>query len=367
VHDPTPCDPTPWIALRETPGLRLSHARELLARFGSPLAVFAQSASRLAALCPQPVAASLSRGPALEPAAAELERARRLGLQVLLQGQPGFPDRLVEMRDPPLVLYLRGALPAEPRVSIVGARRGTVRGRETARAFAAEIAAAGIAVVSGLAYGVDSAAHAGALDGAGPTLAVLASGLDHATPRGNQRLAARILDAGGGWLSEYPPGTGARAHHFPHRNRLISALSSTTLVIEARAGSGSLWTATHALEQGRDLFAVPGPIDTDLCLGSNRLLRDGAHVALEAEDVVRWVLRHEPRSVRPAGVAPAVTDVEARVLERLREGPCDPDELGRSVRLAASELAALLLDLELRGLIARHGSRLALQASARGR
>jgi DNA processing protein len=356
------------MALRDTPGLRLPEARELLARFGSPDAIFAQPASRLAEHCPAPVAASLARGPgAPDVAAAEVERARRLGLQILIQGQPGFPRRLLEMRDPPIVLYLRGALPAEPRVSIVGARRGSARGRQTARAFAAEIAAAGIAVISGLAYGVDGAAHVGALDASGPTAAVLASGLDRATPSGNARLAARILDGGGGWLSEYPPGTGARPHHFPHRNRLISALSATTLVIEARAGSGSLWTARHALDQGRDLFAVPGPIDTDLCLGSNRLLRDGAHVALEAEDVVRWVLRHEAPSARRGVAAAEVDRDEERVLARLREGACDPDELGRSARLSAPELAALLLELELRGLIARDGNRVALEPSARRR
>jgi DNA processing protein len=210
--------------------------------------------------------------------------------------------------------------------------------------------------VSGLAYGIDAAAHSGALAASGPTIAVLASGLDRPSPVGNRRLARRILDTGGAWVSEYPPGTGAHARHFPERNRLISGLARITLIVEAREKSGTLWTARHAIDQNRSVFVVPGPVDSDAYRGSNALLRDGAGVALEPGDLFRD-LGLEVLVPR----ATASHDLGARILAQLTEGPSTPDALAAAVSITASEVSAALLDLELDNLITRRGTRIALR------
>jgi DNA processing protein len=210
--------------------------------------------------------------------------------------------------------------------------------------------------VSGLAYGIDAAAHEGALAGGGPTLAVLASGLDRPTPAGNRRLAERILAAGGGWLSEHPPGTAALPHHFPERNRLISGLASVTLLVEARAASGTLWTARHALEQDRELMVVPGPIDDEHYRGSNRLLRDGAALVLESADLLLAL------GLAPRGAARGAGEQADPLLRALGEGPCDADRLARLLFLSPSVLSGRLLELELAGRIERRGNRISLSS-----
>jgi DNA processing protein len=261
------------------------------------------------------------------------------------------------------VVWVRGALPDGPALAMVGARRASDRALACARSFAAEIAKAGIAVISGLAYGVDGASHEGALDGRGPTVAVLASGLDHATPRGQRKLAERILAAGGAWLSEHAPGGGAHPYHFPERNRLISGLASATLIVEAREKSGSLWTARHALEQGRDVLVVPGPIDSELCRGTNRLLRDGATPILEPADAIEAVLGPlAPRAAERPRAADAAAGADApgrAILALLADGPRDLDALLRALGVGPAELSGELLELELAGLIRREGARVA--------
>jgi DNA processing protein len=300
-------------------------------------------------------------------------------MRCLVPGAPEFPAPLLCIPDPPLMLYARGALPpagqqsagplAGPVLAIVGSRAASPRARSLARAWSAALAAGGVVIASGLAYGVDAAAHRGALDGGGITLAVLASGLDRASPAGNRGLAREILANGGGWLSEHPPGVAALAHHFPERNRLISGLARAVLVVEARVASGSLWTARHALEQGRDVLAVPGPVDTDLCRGSNELLRDGAAVALEPDDVALAVLgaplaaRRHSAAQRAEGERSPRTDP---LLEALRAGPRDVDELGRELGLEPAALAERLLELELAGAVERQGARVARAVPARG-
>lgn len=349
-------DPTLWIALRDTRGLSRGHARALLERFANPEDIFGRRAAELAAHCPLRCARALERGPDLAAASAELERARRLGLSVLLQGVPGFPPLLLQLPDPPVILYLRGRVPDGPTLSVVGSRRPSARAREVTGPLLAPFAAAGGVVVSGLAYGIDAAAHVAALDAGGATLAVLASGLDRASPRGNAPLARRIVERSGGLLSEFGPGQPALPHHFPYRNRLISGLSRATLVVEARAASGSLTTARHALAQGRELLVVPGPIDSELCLGSNRLLRDGAHPVLEAADLSGGLPAWSPPARSPGEPLPAAA---RRLLERLAAGPSDVDTLARGLGVLPGALAPLLLELELAGRIARDGDRVA--------
>jgi len=331
-------------ALAAVPGLYRARIRERIAAAGSARAVFAGRAPA---------------GADLRAAEQAVRRAAEAGIRALLPESPEFPVPLRDIPDPPLLLWVRGELPRGPALAVVGSRRPSARGRDCARAFAAELARDGVAIVSGLAYGIDAAAHEGALAAAGCTVAVLASGLDQVTPTGQARLAGRILDGGGAWLSEHRPGVGARAHHFPERNRLISGLARVTLVVEARLRSGSLWSARHALEQGRDVAVVPGPIDTDQCRGSNELLRDGATPILEADDLRAAVLG--PLAKRGAAPpAPGSSPAARAVLELLAEGPCELDALSRALGRTAAELAQVLLELELDGRVRRAGARLAL-------
>ena len=289
-----------------------------------------------------------------------LEAAAAAGISPFAPSHPDFPAALREIPDPPLLVWLKGALPRGPALAIVGSRRPSARGEAAARAFASELARAGAAIVSGLAYGIDSAAHEGALAGGGPTVAVLASGLANVTPHGRRGLAERILASGGAWLSERPPAAEAAARHFPERNRLISGLASATLVVEAREKSGSLWTARHALEQSREVLVVPGPIDSEQCRGTNRLLRDGATPILDADDLRAAVLG--PLAARPVQreLAPAASPAARAVLDLLSDGPCDVDALARALGRGPRELASALLELELDGRVRRDGTRLAL-------
>lgn len=349
------------------PGLSRRGAHALLDRFGSPEAIFAQPLEGLAALCGWPLARALAGAPSPE-AEADLARARALGLRVLTPDGPDFPPLLRMIPDPPLTLYLRGRLPPQPSLSIVGSRRATARGRELARSLAAAIASAGATVVSGLAYGIDRAAHEGALEAGGRTLAVLAGGLDRPGPRGNRALAERILAEGGGWLSEHPPGRASLPRHFPERNRLISGHSPQTLVVEARARSGSLWTAAHALEQGREVLAVPGPVDRSDCRGTNALIRDGATVILDAGELLGHVLPGRAGKQSGAGndAQPPAEGIRGELLRRLDEGPQEPDELARTLGLTPARLSGLLTELEIEGRIVRTGARV-VRRPAEGR
>jgi DNA processing protein len=359
-------DPRYAIALRDALGPARDRSLDLLRRFGAPRFVFGQPLESLREVCGERLARRLTRPPDLRAAEAELASARAHGLDVLLPGHEGFPPMLLTLEAPPLALYVRGRLPAGllredgVALAIVGSRRPSVRARDSARSFAAEVAAAGVVVVSGLAYGIDAAAHEGALDGGGVTVAVLASGADRPSPAGNVRLAERIVAAGGALLSESPPGTPAFAARFAERNRLISGLARTTLVVEARERSGSLITAHHALAQGRELLVVPGPIDSAGCRGSNGLLRAGKAVT-SAEELLRDVAGEQGgRGGGPPG-RPPEGDAR-RVLAVLEEGPCAADALGERLGLGAAALSALLVELELAGHVARTGSRVARRA-----
>lgn len=344
------------------PGLRRAQAQRLIEVFGSAVAVLGSDARARGVRLSPTLAAAIERVRSAPAAPRLLAGAHARGIRALAPGCAGFPGALAAIPDPPLAIWLRGELSVGPAIALVGARRASARGLDCARAFARELATAGVSVVSGLAYGIDSAAHEGALDGRGHTLAVLASGLDRVTPTGQRGLAERILAAGGAWLSEHAPGAGAHPHHFPERNRLISGLASATLIVEAREKSGSLWTARHALEQGREVLVVPGPIDSDLSRGSNRLLREGATPALEPADAIEAVLGPLARRP-PTAAAPVVPDAAGQparaVLALLGDGPRDADEVARALGLDPAELSRVLLDLELAGELSRSGARLA--------
>ena len=279
--------------------------------------------------------------------AQERRRLHELGLRYLGRSAEAFPPLLRAVHDPPPGLYLRGAgaveLLSRPAVAIVGARSCSAYGRSVARTLAREAASAGLVVVSGLARGIDGEAHRGALDARGITIAVLGCGVDRDYPAGHAELARRIADTGL-IVSEYAPGVEPAPWRFPARNRIVAGLCAATVVVEARERSGALITADFALEEGREVLAVPGEITSALSAGSNALLRLGATPLLTVDDVL-WAFGLE--RLRPE--AAPVEGRGAAVLAALAEQPAGADELARRTGLPTGELAALLTRLELDG------------------
>ena len=261
-----------------------------------------------------------------------------------------FPELLRQIHDPPRVLYLRGAgeseLLARPAVAIVGARACSPYGSQVARLLGRELAAAGLVVVSGLARGVDGEAHRGALEAAGVTVAVLGCGIDRDYPAAHTDLARRICEQGL-VVSEYEPGVEPAPWRFPARNRIIAGLAAATVIVEARERSGALITADFALEDGREVFAVPGEITGSLAAGTNRLLRQGATPLTSATDVLEVFGLGPVPAVLPQALGPTAS----RVLDRLAESSVTADELARETGLDAGPLAAALAELELAGLV----------------
>jgi DNA processing protein len=266
-----------------------------------------------------------------------------------------YPRNLLEIADPPPVIYLKGRRTQLGRaaIAIVGSRQATPQGLANAEAFAAELSRGGWSIVSGLALGIDAAAHRGALTGPGSTLAVVGTGLDLVYPARNLALAHEIA-AQGALISEFPLGTPARAGHFPRRNRLISALSRGVLVVEAALGSGSLITAREAAEQGREVFAIPGSIHAPLARGCHRLIRDGAKLVESAQDILDE-LGPGPTPALHAPAAPAshAATPHDPLLRALGHDPIDLDTLCARSGLTVEEASAKLLALELDGQVAR--------------
>jgi DNA processing protein len=269
---------------------------------------------------------------------------------VLRRGGAGYPLLLAQLHDPPPRLYLRGeqaGVLERPAVAVVGARSCSAYGAHVARTLGRELAGEGVVVVSGLARGVDAEAHRGALDSGGTTVAVLGCGIDRDYPARHAELARRIVAGGGLVVSEYEAGVEPAPWRFPARNRVIAGLALATVVVEARERSGALITADFALELGRDVFAVPGEITAALSSGTNRLIRQGAAPLLGPDDVFSAL------GLAPARRPPAdLTDVAARVLNVLADAPSGQDEVVRATGLAASAVAAALVELELAGLAA---------------
>ncbi|PLX87006.1 MAG: DNA-protecting protein DprA [Desulfuromonas sp.] len=276
-----------------------------------------------------------------------------LNAQLISFWDPSYPALLKEIHDPPAVLYLLGTLPDNDAFAIVGSRKATPGGLQLTEEIAAELAARGITIVSGLARGIDSAAHSGALSASGPTIAVLGCGIDRIYPPENTRLFHRIVEKNA-VITEYAPGTPPLPGHFPGRNRIISGLSHGTLVVEAAEGSGSLITCDFALDQGRDVFAVPGAVKNRTSSGPNRLIKDGAHVVTDAGDILQ--------ALWPALPTQQQQSVESALLEKLSgqqknlytildSEPRHIDEIGRKCGLTPMEVSAILLDLELQGAV----------------
>lgn len=352
----------PWLVLATAPGIGPRTLRRLLEGFGTPGAVIEASADRLLAAGLGAETLASLRQPDQAAISAVLDWAARSDAHVLTLIDPRYPPQLAEIPDPPPLLYVRGdpQLLAAPQVAIVGSRNPTPTGYETTREFAAQLVHAGLVVTSGLALGVDGAAHEGALVG-GRTIAVLGTGPDRVYPAVHRQLARQIAEAGA-LVSEFLPGQGPLAHHFPRRNRLISGLSLGVLVTEAAIGSGSLITARCALEQGREVFAVPGSVRNPLSRGCHALIREGAKLVESADDVL-VELAPQLRAM----LDEAVPDRETpdSLLETLPDPPLEPelqgllavvgfdpvatDDLIARTGLPAQQVLSMLSFLELSG------------------
>ena len=321
----------------------------LLRAFGNPAAVLEATRAQLAAVVPDVVAARVQQPVAPESLAATREWLADPSHEIIAWDDPDYPHALLDLGYAPPALFFVGRrqLLNRPALAIVGSRNATAQGNDNARAFAHALSQAGLTIVSGLAVGVDAAAHEGALEGVGSTLAVVGTGLDRVYPARNRDLAHRIAEHGG-LISEFPPGTPPREANFPRRNRLISGLARGALVVEAALSSGSLITARYAGEQGREVFAIPGSIHSPLSKGCHKLIREGAKLVETAQHVLEELGMAAP--LDPARAGPTS---DSPLLAALSDDPADVDTLVARTGGTADAIAAELTELEIAGIVAR--------------
>lgn len=345
-----------WLRLTLTPGVSPAAQRSLLSALGPPAGILSASRTTLSAIVGREIADALLTGPdaaGLDAALAWLSEAQH---HLVTLADASYPPALLQIPDPPTALYVIGRpeLLSRPALAIVGARSATPQGLENAQAFARSLANSGLVIVSGLALGVDTAAHRGALEAAGgETIAVIGTGADRVYPARNRDLAHRIA-AHGAIVSEFPLGTPPVAHNFPRRNRIIAGLARGVLVVEAAPDSGSLITARLAGENGREVMAIPGSIHSPLSRGCHRLIRDGAKLVETATDVLDELRWNAPSGPAPdqAAPAPPADPQAAEVLTAMGFDPVMPEQLVERCGLTLDALYAILLALELEGRVA---------------
>ena len=358
-----------WLAIALTPGLGPARGRRLVEFFGSAGAVLRAPLTELEAAGIQAMSAqSLSSGKSLELAGEEMTRASAAGAQIITLDDDAYPIHLKQIYDPPLALYVRGdaSVLAQPGIAVVGTRHPTPYGSGMAERLSCDLATRGLVILSGMARGVDTAAHRGTITAKGKTVAVFGTGIDVLYPKENTRLSEQILSLGGALVSEFPMGTFAAPQNFPIRNRIISGLSIGVLVIEAAEYSGTRITARCALEQNRDVFAVPGNVTNKNSWGPNTLIKQGAKLVATWEDVweelpedVRLALTPERDESQGPETASLFVDTEIRphekrILALLKvDESTHIDELVDRLEpeLSPSEIFAALFELELAGKI----------------
>jgi DNA processing protein len=357
-----------WLALSLTPGLGPTRTRRLVEHFGSAQAVLQATLTELEAAGMQAVSAqALGTGRSLELAHDELARATGAGVHVVVPDDQAYPQQLKQIYDPPLVLYVRGSVEAlsQPGIAVVGTRHPTPYGTGMAERLARDLAARGLVIFSGLARGVDAAAHRGALAAKGKTVAAFGTGVDVIYPRENSRLVDQMLSLGGAVISEFPLGTFAAPQNFPIRNRIISGISAGVLVVEAAEYSGTRITSRCALEQNREVFAVPGNVTNKNSWGPNTLIKQGAKLVATWEDVweelptqVRLTLEPAKGDESEAGETASLFNDdklgphERKILAVLKADEATQiDEIVERLEpdLSSSEIFAALFELELAG------------------
>jgi DNA processing protein len=350
-----------WIALNLVPGIGSVAYRNLLSAFQDPRQVFRASRRELEAvegLGPKLVEA-IREFPLERRLKNELNRMEKYAVSIIGCRDPEYPRKLVAIYDPPPILYVRGTLEAgdDLAVAIVGSRMATRHGKIFSEQLARDLAVRGVTVVSGMARGIDSAAHRGALLGRGRTIAVLGCGVDVPYPRENRDLMREIVSRGA-VISEFPMGTEPLAGNFPRRNRIISGLATGVVVVEATRQSGSLITANFALEQGREVFAVPGSVSLPNSQGTNRLLKQGAKLVERVQDVLeeilpQWQSSNEADRTGEDRLRPALSDEERLIYDLLGVEPVHIDRLIMQTNWEASRVSRILLNLELAGMISQ--------------
>ena len=362
-----------WVELNMTPGVGPRAAAKLLERFGDAEAVYAATRAELEQirLVPEAIDSIIARS-LQGPATMEIAAVKALGGDILLLDDGVYPSSLREIYDPPIVLYVKGAWAEcldRPCIGVVGSRKCSTYGQNAALMLSRDLAQRGVTIVSGFARGIDAAAHKGALEAGGRTVAVLGTGIDQVYPRDHRKLAIEILDGGGALVTQFPLGTPPVSENFPYRNRIISGLSLGVLVVEAAENSGSLITARLAMEQNREVFAVPGNITSRNSFGTNYLIKGaGAKLVQQWQDVATELppqiaasLLPPPFSDRPressladrlSFVPEGLSKTETSVFKLLsHDTPVHIDSLVDISRLRMPDLTAALLSLEMRELI----------------
>jgi len=348
-----------WLRLGLIPGIGPATQRALLTAFGLPEAVFASGRAAIAAVVGESATSLLLDTDNRTEVEKALAWAEVPGNHLLTLADHGYPQSLLQAGDPPLILYAKGRIELlqAPSLAMVGSRNATAQGIENARAFAANLSQAGVTVVSGLALGIDAAAHRGGLEGPASTIAFIGTGADRIYPTRNAELARRIA-VEGLIVSEFALGTPPLSHNFPRRNRLIAAIARGTLVVEAAPASGSLITARLAGELGREVFAIPGSIHSPLSRGCHQLIRQGAKLVESAQDILEefsWAGSGMPPNAPQAAAAGAMHQADAaepeaeRLLSLMGFDPIDLDSLCTRSNLTPEVLFAMLLTLELDG------------------
>ena len=338
-----------WLRLSFVPGLGGQGQRKLLSAFGLPPQIFAQPRVALAALVGERLADAVLQHQAEQEIAVALRWCEQSAQRLITLADSEYPRDLLQTSDPPILLYVSGnaGLIDRPALAIVGSRNATAQGRANAENFAAALSDAGLTIISGLALGIDTAAHIGALRGASSTVAVLGTGIDISYPTRNRTLQAEIAERGT-LVSEFPLGTPPTPYNFPRRNRIISGLARGVLVVEAAMSSGSLITARQAGEQGRDLYAIPGSIHSPLSRGCHALIKQGAKLVESAQDILeelRW-------GTSSSAVESSADNTFLPLFEHLGYEPCTVDQICERSGLTPESVSAMLLQLELEGRVA---------------
>ncbi len=354
-----------YIALNMVDGVGPIRVRALRDRFGEPQAILAASKTELMQVegVGEEVARSITGWREKVDLEAELQRIEKSGVRVVSRDDAEYPKNLREIYDPPLVLYVKGALTERDAlaIAVVGSRRTSLYGQEMARKLAFQLARVGVTVVSGLARGIDTAAHNGALQAKGRTVAVIGCGIDVVYPAENKKLADEIVEKGGAVVTEFPFGVQPDRQNFPMRNRIISGWSLGVVVVEANLKSGALITANQAGEQGRQVFAVPGRADSILSRGANKLIKDGAKLTEDVEDILgefeyllpKTATESAKAGVEGGGIKPALqlSETEEKVMAQIGNEEVAIDEIIRASGLTTACVSATLLALEMKRLV----------------
>ncbi|TNF56178.1 DNA-protecting protein DprA [bacterium] len=348
-----------WLALQSLPDIGPIRARKLLSVFENPENIFQMSTHELktAGEINESRARNITGFTQWDRIQEELERIERDYIELITFHDSEYPDSLKHLSDAPLILYVKGEIIDDDRyaVAVIGSRTHTDYGGRMAERISAQIASYGLTVVSGMARGIDTASHKGALKGKGRTIAVLGSGIDIPYPPENKRLMGEIQSSGA-VISEFPLGKPPLRENFPRRNRIISALSMGVVVVEATVDSGSLITVRYALEQGKEIFSVPGNVTSRNSQGTNRLIKEGAKLIESAEEIIEelkpqilGILRE--RNISQEKILPEMTDDEKLLLDILNDEPKHIDTIVRNTQMSSSKALSILLSLELKGVV----------------